>query len=128
MTVFGIRHEGDETGPWAEYIVDSVNLLNEHLNPKGNYFYFDEVDVAQQVIGGHKVWDMYGWVIDETQCAEFEPLWGAYVDRPGNPDGSCPLDKFRDVTVIWEGRGGEPYARITWFDSFDEEPEVIPYD
>lgn len=128
MSVFGIRHASDASGEWGPYVVDSVNLLNEHLNPRGKYFYFDDIDVAQQVIGGNKVWDMYGWVIDGDQRAEFEPLWLADVDRNAAPDGSTPLDKFRDVTVTWEDRDGIPHARITFFDSFDEEPEVIPYD
>lgn len=128
MSVFGIRHASDADGEWGSYVVDSVNLLNEHLNPRGKCFYFDDIDVAQQVIGGNKVWDMYGWVIDVDQRSEFEPLWLADVDRHAAPDGSTPLDKFRDVTVTWEDRDGTPHARITFFDSFDEEPEVIPYD
>lgn len=81
MRVFGIRREADTTGPWSDYVVDSVSLLNEHLNPRGKYFYFVEVDVAQQVIGGHKVWDMYGWVIDGSERGEFGPLWLAEADR-----------------------------------------------
>ena len=81
MTTFGIRHTADTTGRWSDYVVDSVNLLNEHLNPSGKFFYFDEVDVAQQVIGGHKVWDMYGWVIDSSSRGEFEPMWLSDVDR-----------------------------------------------
>lgn len=128
MSVFGIRYEGDTVGKWSDYVVDSVNLLNEHLNPRGKYIYFDEIDVAQQIIGGYKVWDMYWWVIEESERSEFEPLWLAEADRHAAPDGSMPLDKFRDVSVIWEDRDGAPHARITFFDSFDEEPEVIPYD
>lgn len=128
MRVFGIRREADKVGEWSDYVGDSVNLLNEHLSPRGKYFYFDEIDVAQQIIGGYKVWDMYGWVIDESERGEFESLWLAEADRHAAPDGSTPLDKFRDVTVIWEDSDGVPHARITFFDSFDEEPEVIPYD
>lgn len=120
--------ESGVRGRWADYIVDSVNLLNERLNPGERFFCFVEIDVAQQVIGGHKVWDMYGWVIEDSQRAEFEPLWLANVDHHAAPDGSTLLDKFCDVTVIWEDRGGVPYAKITHFGSFDEEPEVIPYD
>lgn len=60
MRVFGIRREADTTGPWSDYVVDAVNLLNEHLNPRGKYFYFDEIDAAARDIGGHKVYDMYG--------------------------------------------------------------------
>lgn len=52
--------ESGVRGRWADYIVDSVNLLNERLNPGGRFFCFVEIDVAQQVIVGHKVWDMYG--------------------------------------------------------------------
>lgn len=128
MSVFGIRREADAVEEWSEYVVGAVNLLNEHLNPRGKYFYFDEIDAYASDIGGHKVYDMYGWVIDEADVAEFEPLWLAEADRHSAPDGSTSLDRFRDVTVIWEDRGGTPHARITFFDSFDEEPEVIPYD
>lgn len=128
MRVFGIRYESDTVDEWSDYIVGAVNLLNEHLNPRGKYFYFDEIDAAASDIGDHKVYDMYGWVIDESERGEFEPLWLAEVDRHSAPDGSTPLDRFRDVTVIWEDRDGTPHARITFFDSFDEEPEVIPYD
>lgn len=128
MSVFGIRYESDTVDEWSDYIVGAVNLLNEHLNPRGKYFYFDEIDAYASDIGGHKVYDMYGWVIDGSERGEFEPLWLAEADRHSAPDGSTPLDRFRDVTVIWEDRGGTPHARITFFDSFDEEPEVIPYD
>lgn len=128
MPVFGIRYESDEIDEWSEYIVGATSLLNEHLNPRDKYFYFDEIDVAALDVGDYKVYDMYGWVIDGPQREEFEPLWLASADRHAAPDGSCSLDKFCDVTVIWEDKDGEPYARITHFDSFDEEPEVIPYD
>lgn len=112
MRVSGIRFERDATGPWSDYAVDSVNLLNKRFNPQGKYFYFDEVDVAQQVIGGHKVNDMYGWVIDKAERTEFEQLWLAEVDRHAAPGGSTLLDKFCDVIVTWEDRGGEPYALV----------------
>lgn len=36
MRVFGIRREADTTGPWSDYVVGAVNLLNEHLNPRGS--------------------------------------------------------------------------------------------
>ena len=52
-----------------------MSLLNKRFNPQGRYFYFDEGDVAQQIIDGHKVFDMYGWVVDEADVAEFEQLW-----------------------------------------------------
>ena len=64
MAIFGIRHASGVSGEWGGCVSDSVNLLNEHLNPRGRYFYFDDVDVAQQAIGGRKVFDMYGWVIN----------------------------------------------------------------
>lgn len=60
MTVFGIRYESDTVDEWSNYIVGAVDLLNEHLNPRGKYFYFDEIDAAAHDIGGHKVYDIYG--------------------------------------------------------------------
>ena len=97
MHVFGIRN-GEQNNPiFGDYIVESVNLLNKRFNPQGKYFYFDEGDVAQQVIGGHKVYDMYGWVVDEADRAEFEQLRLAEADRHAAPDGSTLLDKFAKI-------------------------------
>lgn len=81
MRVFGIRREVDTVGAWSGYVVGAVNLLNEHLNPRGKYFYFDEIDAYASDIGGYKVYDMYGWVIDVSERGEFEPLWFAEADR-----------------------------------------------
>ena len=128
MTTLGTRHASDAGGEWGPCVVGSVNLLNERLNPRGEFFYFDEADVAASGIGGFKVYDMYGWVVGSEERAEFEPLWLADVDRHAASDGSCPLGRFCDVTVTREDRDGAPHARITHFDSFDEEAEVIPYD
>lgn len=55
---------------------------------------------------------MYGWVVNEADVAEFEPLWLANADRKGSPDGSSPMDRFRHVTVTWEDHGGEPHALV----------------
>lgn len=112
MRVFGIRNGAQENPIFGDYVVDSVSLLNKRFNPQGRYFYFDEGDIAQQIIGGHKVFDMYGWVVDEADVAEFEQLWLANADRKGSPDGSSPMDRFRHVTVTWEDHGGKPYALV----------------
>lgn len=51
MGVFGIRYEADlRNDEWTDYLVDSVNLLNERFNPQDKYFYFDEIDVHQQIM------------------------------------------------------------------------------
>lgn len=81
MRVFGIRREANTTGPWSDYVVDSVSLLNEHLNPRGKYFYFAEVDAYASDIGGYMVYVMYGWVIDVSERGEFKSLWFAEADR-----------------------------------------------
>lgn len=86
MSVFGIRNEAQDNPIFGDYVVDLVNLLNKRFNPQSKYFFFDEGDVAQQNIGGHKVFDMYGRVVDEADVAEFEALWLANVDRKGSPD------------------------------------------
>lgn len=51
---------------------------------------------------------MYGWVIDVSERGGFESLWLAEADRHAAPDGSTPLDKFRDVTVMIAVRRGMP--------------------
>ena len=113
MGVFGIRYEADlRNDEWTDYLVDSVNLLNERFNPQDKYFYFDEIDVHQQIIGGYKVWDMFGWLIDEAEIAEFEPLWLLDADYSHSPDVSTPMDKFCDVIITWESRDGKPYALV----------------
>ena len=53
MRVFGIRREADTVGGWSDYVVGAVSLLSEHLNPRGKYFYFDEIDAYASDIGGH---------------------------------------------------------------------------
>ena len=125
MTMFGIRRKEELDNPFSgDYVADSVGLLNERFNPQGKYFYFDEGDVVQQIIGGHKVYDMYGWVVDEADVAEFEPLWLAEADRKGSPDGLSPMDRFRYVTVTWEDHGGQPYALVEHtidYETFDVE-------
>lgn len=66
MRVFGIRNEAQENPIFGDYVVDSVCLLNKRFNPQGRYFYFDEGNVTQQIIGGHKVFDKYGWVVTRS--------------------------------------------------------------
>lgn len=126
MRVFGIRNGAQDNLIFSDYVVDSVSLLNKRFNPQGRYFYFDEGDVAQQIIGGHKVFDMYGWVVDEADVAEFEALWLANADRKGSPDGLSPMDRFRHVTVTWEDHGGEPYALVECIIDYETfEAEVL---
>ncbi len=125
MTEFGIRYEADASGPWSDFVIDSVRLLNKQLEPVELRFYFGEVDVAQKIIGGYKVWDMYGWAVSEDEVSEFEPMWFAGEDGNADADGNTPMDKFCDVTVTWEDRGGKPYARIMHFDGWDDPGTVI---
>lgn len=75
MTEFGIRYEADlHNGVWTDYVVDSVRLLNRQLAPEGRRFYFGEIDVAQKIIGGYKVWDMFGSAVPVSERKDFEPL------------------------------------------------------
>lgn len=61
MEHFGIRYTDDMTGEYSEYVIDSVDLLNSQLAPHGMSFFFDTIDVRQQIIGGKHCWDMFGW-------------------------------------------------------------------
>lgn len=125
MTEFGIRHEADAEGEWSDFIVGSVRLLNKQLAPEGLLFYFSEVDVAQKVIGGHKVWDMYGWAVSAEEAPEFEPLWLADADRDADENGVTPLDRFCNVIVTWGERSGEPFAHVVHYDGWDDPGTVL---
>ena len=101
---FGIRYASDLTGEYSEYVIDSVDLLNLQLAPHGMSFFFDTIDVRQQIIGGKHCWDMFGWVLPDEDIAEFEPVWLAGQDEK--------LEDYDYAFVDWEDRGGNPYAVI----------------
>ena len=125
MKEFGIRHDADAVGPWSDFVIDSVRLLNKQLEPERLRFYFDEVDVAQKIIDGYKVWDMYGWVVGDDETSEFEMMWLADEDRHADADGATPMDKFRNVTVTWEDHDGKPFAHIVHYDGWDDPGTVF---
>lgn len=105
MTHFGIRYENDLTDEFSEYIVDSVDLLNVQLAPHGMSFFFDTIDVDQQVIGGKHCEDMFGWVVPNGLVPEFEPIWLASEDEK--------LESYNSyVCAKWEDRGGNPHAIV----------------
>lgn len=79
-TVFGIRHAADTEANDADWLIDSVNLINAEATKTGEVFLFDTIDVAQRVLNGHKCWDMYGWVAPLEKLPEVEPLWLADDD------------------------------------------------
>ena len=101
---FGIRYTNDLTDEFSEYIVDSVDLLNAQLAPHGMSFFFDTIDVDQQVIGGKHCEDMFGWVVPNGLVPEFELIWLASEDEK--------LGGYDYVCASWENRGGKPYAAI----------------
>lgn len=100
MTKFGIRHTADLEGRWADYVIDSVAIANDFA-PDGMSFYFDTVDVAQQVIDGKHCWDMYGWLVSDKEKDSFEDLWLNDVDDE-------ITQKY--VLVTFENHGGTPAA------------------
>ena len=100
----GIRYENDLHGEWSVYVIDSVDLLNAQLAPHNMGFFFDTIDVHQQVIGGKYCRDMFGWVVPNERIAEFEPIWlGGEDEKLGGYDYVC---------ASWEDRDGRPYAAI----------------
>ena len=101
---FGIRYEGDLTGRYSDYVIDSVDLLNAQLAPHNRGFFFDGVDFRQQIINGKHCWDMYGWVVPNELIEEFEPIWLA-----GEND---MLEGYDYVCASWEDRKGFPHAVI----------------
>ena len=38
-------------------------------------FFFDTVDATQQVIGGKRCEDMFGWAVPNELVDEFTPAW-----------------------------------------------------
>lgn len=68
---YGIRYTSDLTGEYSEYVIDSVDLLNLQLAPHGMSFFFDTIDVHQQIIGGKHCWDMFGWAIPNDEVSKF---------------------------------------------------------
>ena len=102
---FGIRYTDDLTGEYSEYVVDSVDFLNSQLAPHGMSFFFDTVDVDQQIIGGKHCEDMFGWVVPNGLVPDFEPAWLAGDDEE--------LESYNCyVCASWEDRDGRPYAAI----------------
>ena len=75
-------------------------------------FFFDTVDVCQQVIGGKHCWDMFGWIVPNGLVPDFKQAWMA--------DDDAALEKYNAyVCVSWEDRNGLPHAVID--DNFSEE-------
>lgn len=94
-TVFGIRHTADLEGEWADWLIDSVGLINAEAAKTGEAFLFDTIDVAQRVLNGHKCWDMYGWVVPLEKLPEVEPLWLADDDES--------IDEYYTFAGFFEG-------------------------
>lgn len=103
VAYFRIRYANDLTDEFSEYVVDSVDLLNAQLASHGMSFFFDTIDVHQQIIGGKHCWGMFGWAVLNGLVPDFEPIWLA------NEDGK--LESYNSyVCAKWEDRGGKPYA------------------
>ena len=101
---FGIRYESDLTDRFSDYIIESVDLLNAQLAPHGMSFFFDTIDVRQQIIGGKHCWDMFGWVVPNDLVLDFELTWLARKDGE--------LEGYDYVCASWEDRNGFPHAVI----------------
>ncbi len=125
MAGFGIGHEADAACPWSDFVIDSVRLLNKQLEPEKLRFFFDEVNVTQKIIDGHKVWNMYGWAVSESESSEFEEMWLADADGNAGVDGATLTDIFSDAPVSWEGRNGNPFAHIVHYDGWDDPGTVF---
>ena len=102
MMQFGIRNEADLHGEWGGFVADSVSTANSFLAESGKRFYFDTVDVAQQIIGGLKLCDMFGWVVRSDEASAFEALWREGADHE--------LDEYEYVCLTWTEVGGRPVA------------------
>ena len=102
---FGIRCANNLTDEFGGYVVDSVDLLNAQLAPHDMSFFFDTIDVHQQIIGGKHCWDMFGWADLNDSVSEFEPIWLASEDEKLD-------EKYDYVCAKWEERDGKLYAAI----------------
>ncbi|NMF55406.1 hypothetical protein HF320_03545 [Collinsella sp. KGMB02528] len=102
---FGIRYANDLTGEYSKYVVDSIDLLNAQLAPHDMSFFFDTIDVHQQIIGGKHCCDMFGWVVPNGLVPDFEPTWLAGEDEK--------LESYNCyVCASWEDRDGMAYAAV----------------
>ena len=102
---FGIGYANDLTDEFGEYVADSVDLLNAQLAPHDMSFFFDTIDVHQQIIGGKHCWDMLGWAVPNGLVPDFEPIWLASEDEK--------LESYNSyVCAKWEDRGGRPYTAV----------------
>lgn len=102
---FGIRYESDLNSRYSNYIIDSVDTINEQLSINNLSFFFDTVDVCRQVIGGKHCWDMFGWIVPNGLTPDFKQSWMA--------DDDVALEKYNAyVCVSWEDRNGLPRAII----------------
>ena len=98
---FGIRYESDLNSRYSNYVIDSVDTINKQILINNLSFFFDTVDVCQQVIGGKHCWDMFGWVVPNGLTPDFKA------------DDDAALEKYNAyVCVSWEDRNGLPHAII----------------
>lgn len=110
----GIRYETDLVDDGCGtlgYLMSSLNIIADVLEPQGRRFFFDTVDVDQYTFGGVKCQDMLGWVVDDADVPVFEPRWLSGA-RPDD------VPEFDYAFVNWkQGQDGLPAP------SFDTCPE-----
>lgn len=112
----GIRYETDLVDDGCGtlyYLISSLNIIADVLEPQGKRFFFDTMDASQFTFGGEKCQDMLGWVVDDADVPSFEPRWLAGED--------CDeLDEFEYVFVNWaQGDDGRPAPEFDVCPEFD---------
>ena len=101
----GIRFQSDAEGEGSDFLLSSLEMVADFLEPNGERFFFDTSDGFEDEIGGRKCVDLFGWIVPDDKSDEFEREWVA--SEPG------------------DAPGGFDYADITWRPGSDGMPKPI---
>ena len=105
MHELGIRFRNDAEGEGPDFLLNSLEMIADHLEPDERFF-FDTSDGDEEESGGKKCLDLFGWIVPSGKAAAFEDAWAK--SGPGEaPDG------FDYAVITWHaGDGGNPVPEI----------------
>lgn len=98
----GIRFQSDAEGEGSDFLLSSLEMVADFLEPNEERFFFDTSDGFEEEIGGKKCVDMFGWIVPFDKSDEFEKEW-AESDPGKAPEG------FDYADITWSaGTDGMP--------------------
>ena len=98
---YGIRFT-DDISDWGldgPYVYGALQELTEHFSNTGKRFFFDTADTDQHVIGGKKVQDVFGWIVETSEAEGFQREWLKLNDEALGGTYVC---------VKWKDGDGKP--------------------